>query len=196
MYQCVFRILETWDILVYYFQLAVFEDEIKSAEFILGELQNSYTKAYLLFLKYVLNYFNSFNALFQSRSILLHKLSSASKQLIKEFCSNFLKVDILNQTCLSKIDLKNPNYFLSVTSIFFGCDCENLIKDLPKSNIEQIKSTYLSFYITAASEMKSRLPIDSHNIYKLFISSYYILYFLLCVYIVRFVLCTREIIYK
>ncbi|XP_008180143.1 uncharacterized protein LOC103308486 [Acyrthosiphon pisum] len=108
MYQCVSRVLETWDILLHYFQLAVFEDKLKSAEFILGELQNSYTKAYLLFLKYVLNCFNSFNALFQSRSILLHKLSTASVQLLKEFCSHFLKVDILNQIHLSKIDVKNP----------------------------------------------------------------------------------------
>lgn len=98
MHQYVSRVLETWDILLHYFQIAVFEDKLKSAEFILGEVQNSYSKAYLLFLKYVLNCFNSFNALFQSKSILLHKLSPASIQLMKEFCSNFIKVDCLNQT--------------------------------------------------------------------------------------------------
>jgi len=54
MYQCISRVLETWDILLHYFHQAVFEDKLKSAEFILGELQNSYTKAHLLFLKYVL----------------------------------------------------------------------------------------------------------------------------------------------
>jgi len=138
-----------------------FEDKLKSAEFILGELQNSYSKAYLLFLKYVLNSFNSFNALFQSKSILLHKLSSASVQLMKEFCSNFIKVDCLNQTHISKINVKNPNNFLSVKNVFLGHDCENFIKDLPRSTIEQIKSTYLSFYCTTALEIKSRLPIDN-----------------------------------
>jgi len=80
---------------------------------------------------------------------------------MNEFCSNFLKADILNQTHLSKIDVKNPNNFLSVKNVFLGHDCENYIKDFPRSNIDQIKSTCLSFYCTVASEIKSRLPIDN-----------------------------------
>lgn len=45
--------------------------------------------------------------------------------------------------------------------LFLGHDCENFIKDLPRSTIEQIKSTCLSFYCIAALEIKSRLPIDN-----------------------------------
>jgi len=42
--------------------LAVTEDHLKSAEIILDMLKNQVIKAYFLFLKYSLQYFNSFNA--------------------------------------------------------------------------------------------------------------------------------------
>ena len=67
------RILENWDALKNYFILAVVEDKLKSAEIILENLNDNTIKLYLLFLKYSLNYFNSFNALFQSRNILVHQ---------------------------------------------------------------------------------------------------------------------------
>lgn len=65
--KCVERVLNNWDILKNYFRVAVVEDKLKSAENILKELENVCTKAYLEFMKYVLNYFNSMNALFQSK---------------------------------------------------------------------------------------------------------------------------------
>jgi len=53
--------------------LAVHEDKLRSAEINLSEL-NNITRKYLLFLKFSLNFFNSFNVFFQSRKILVHKL--------------------------------------------------------------------------------------------------------------------------
>lgn len=56
--KCIERILENWHVLVEYFKVAAPQDKLKSAELILSELTNECNKAYLLFLKYVLNYFN------------------------------------------------------------------------------------------------------------------------------------------
>ena len=65
--------LDNWDILKSCFILTVVKDQSKSAEDIL--LNDNEVKAYILFLKYSLNYFtHNFNALFQSRKILIHKL--------------------------------------------------------------------------------------------------------------------------
>jgi len=64
MHQCVSRILEYWVVLINYFRVAVVEDKLLGAENILRSMENSYTKAYLLFFKYVLNILNKFNALF------------------------------------------------------------------------------------------------------------------------------------
>jgi len=83
--KCIIRILDDWVALTNYFVLATVEDNSKSAEIILAQLNNSSNEAYFLFLKYVLNFFNSFNALFQSRKILVHlvhKLFENSQQLI------------------------------------------------------------------------------------------------------------------
>lgn len=83
LHKCVIRILDNWDVLKHFFILAVNEDKLRSAEIILEQLNNNSIKAYLLFLKYVLNFLNNFNALFQSRKILIHKLCENSQHIIR-----------------------------------------------------------------------------------------------------------------
>lgn len=62
----------------------------------MSELSNDCNKAYLLFLKYsTLNYFNSLNALFQSKKPLVHILHSESLKI-------FYKLGLL----LKKSELK------------------------------------------------------------------------------------------
>jgi len=83
------------------------EDKLKSAETILEHLNDNSIKAYLLFLKYFLNFFNSFNALFQSRNILVHKLYDNSQQIIFQFAQNFVNFDVLNN--IFNLDLNHKN---------------------------------------------------------------------------------------
>lgn len=73
LHKCVERILENWEVLKDYFRVAVVDDKLKSAKTILKELENLCTKAYLTFLKFTLNYFNSMNAIFQSNKPLIHE---------------------------------------------------------------------------------------------------------------------------
>jgi len=89
LHQCIVRLLDNWKSLKHYFILTVSEDKLESAKIILNQLHNNDNKAYLLFLKYILNFFNSFNALFQSRKILIYKLFSNSRQLISRYCRQF-----------------------------------------------------------------------------------------------------------
>ena len=109
LHPCVVRLLENWDVLTHYFQLAAVEDKLKSAEIILRELENSYTKAYMFFLKYVLVFFNSFNALFQSRKILVQKLSENSLHLLQNIGQNFLKPQVLTE--IQKIHTLQPCHY-------------------------------------------------------------------------------------
>lgn len=51
-HNCVVRFLENYEVLKSYFQIAVVEDKLKSANHILVELNNVCNKAYLLFMKY------------------------------------------------------------------------------------------------------------------------------------------------
>lgn len=82
LHNCVVRILDNWETLKHFFYLEVLETKGKSAENILNLLNNDEIKAYILFLKFSLKYFNDFNILFQSRKLLIHKLSQQSEQIL------------------------------------------------------------------------------------------------------------------
>lgn len=75
------RTLEHYTALTEYFKLAVFEDKLKQAKLIYDYLQNECNKAVLYFFKYALNFITAFNALFQSREILIHNLQTKSLNL-------------------------------------------------------------------------------------------------------------------
>lgn len=157
---CIERILQNWDALESFFRLAAFEDKLKSAENILAELQNICTKGYLYFLKYVLHFVNSFNALFQSRNILIHKLYDSSQKLMKQICDNFMKPEIVMEKNLGSLNLKHPDFFLPLTSIHLGIECEQLVKNMPSEVKNDFLTKCLQFYITLATEMQKRLPIN------------------------------------
>lgn len=63
-HRCVESVLENWKVLLECFKQAVVKDKLKSTKTILLELNNECNRSYLLFLKYVLNYFNTLNAHF------------------------------------------------------------------------------------------------------------------------------------
>lgn len=93
--ECISRVLENWVPLEHFFIIAVHEDKLKSAELILNELKNVYTKAYLLFLKYALKMFNTFNILFQNRKPLIHVLYRECMLLIKQICRNYIQPPVV-----------------------------------------------------------------------------------------------------
>lgn len=61
------RVLEQWNVLQQVFLLALAEKRNSNADFILSELNNPFTKAYLQFLQHVLPIFNNFNILFHTK---------------------------------------------------------------------------------------------------------------------------------
>ena len=158
MHQCVVRMLENWDALLHYFTIASFEDKLKSADWILNELKNPYTKAYFLFLKYILNFFNSFNALFQGRKPLIHELQRNSLKLCRILCQNFVKTDSLSS--VENINIADPKYFLPLGSVFLGSECEQFLLEKKVSDSE-FRKKCLSCYITSAKEIQKRLPLKN-----------------------------------
>lgn len=160
--KCIERILLNWNALFEYFKFALNQDKLKSAELIYNELSNECTKAYLLFLKYVLVYFNSMNALFQSKKTLVHVLHSESRKIFFKMGQNFIKKTELKLDC----DLKSPHISLPINEIYVGNECEDLLKSIPTAEAYQIKSDCLKFYITAMVETKKRLVLKDNTIFK------------------------------
>lgn len=160
--KCIERILENWQILIEYFTFVSEQDKLKTAEHILNELKNDHNKAYLLFLKYVLNYFNNLNALFQSKKTLVHVLHSESKKIFLKLGQNFIKKEYLKTDC----NLKSSDIFLSIEDVYVGNECEDFLNGFSESTIYEIKWDCLQFYITALEETQSRLPLQDSSIFK------------------------------
>ncbi|XP_018800383.1 PREDICTED: uncharacterized protein LOC108975974, partial [Bactrocera latifrons] len=90
-HRCVESVLENWEVLLEFFKQAAAQDKLKSTEISSFELNNECNRAYLLFLKYVLNYFNTLNAPFQSKVPLIHVLQRESEKLFLSLGQNFIK---------------------------------------------------------------------------------------------------------
>lgn len=63
------HIVENWTVLENFFRVAAFEDKLKNGESINSEFNKWFTKAYMLFLNYALNYFNEFKSLIKQGSL-------------------------------------------------------------------------------------------------------------------------------
>ncbi|XP_067214127.1 SCAN domain-containing protein 3-like [Linepithema humile] len=155
LHKCVTRLLDNWEVLRNYFMLAVVEDNLQSAEIILTQLNDDSIKAYLLFLKYSLNFFNHFNALFQSRKILIHKLFINSQQLIRQIGQNFMIPEALKDITTFNDDEHN---ILQLTNIYVGPECEGFLASRSFEFAQQIRLNCLNFYKIALNEMLKRLP--------------------------------------
>ena len=116
MHSCVVRLLENLTALEHFFLSCAHEDKRdREAPALYEEMRNPYFKAYLLFLKYTLDYFNQMNALFQSRKVLVHKLQSESKQLLLKVCQNYMRPNVLDSA--HKIDVKHPHFQVTFVNI-------------------------------------------------------------------------------
>ncbi|KYM96899.1 hypothetical protein ALC62_12436 [Cyphomyrmex costatus] len=155
--KCVTRLLDNWEVLKHYFHLETVENKNNSAITIFNILNDNKIKAYMFFLKYALKSFNEFNALFQGRQILIHKLSESSEHLIKQMGYNFLLPHSLQNI---SIDVINPQNFLPTHSIYVGPECESLLELESLEFVIEVKTTCLSFYETALEGMIQRLPYN------------------------------------
>lgn len=156
--KCVTRLLDNWEVLKHYFNLEIMENKNNSAITIFNYLNNDTIKAYLLFLKYSLLSFNNFNALFQSRKILIHNLVESSEHLIKQMGNNFLLPNLLDHISLDIITAQN---FLPLSQVYVGPECESFLELQSSEFINEIKSNCLLFYTVALREMIQRLPYNN-----------------------------------
>lgn len=139
--------------------LAVLEDKLKSAEHILLELENICNKAYFLFLQYALNYFNTINAIFQSKRPLIHQLHTESRKIFFKLGQNFIKPNKLN------INIDDEN-LLALDKIFLGTHCNSLLNLIPNSEASRIRLDCRNFYIVALEEIQDRLPVADNSLFK------------------------------
>jgi len=90
-HSCVLRLLDFWDTMKLFLIRMIISEKSKTGEYLLSIMQSLDVKAYLLFLKHILNFFNSFNTFFQALETRVHFLQPKSLQLLIIISKHFLK---------------------------------------------------------------------------------------------------------
>src|SRR5580765_537851 len=93
-YLCVERLLESWDTIKYFLiEMVVSEKKFWRISTVYDEQRRN--KSLFSFFKYILNFFNAFNAFFQALETRIHLLQSKSENFLFQICQNFLKEEHL-----------------------------------------------------------------------------------------------------
>lgn len=120
-------------------------------------IENVDIKAYFLFLKYVSNFFNQFNAFFQAAETRIHLLQPKSVNFLIKISEHFLKPELLKHL-LSNVTFHEKENHKSLNDITLRSECEQYLQNLVKEGhadvITSIRQNCLQFYITAAEEIK------------------------------------------
>lgn len=165
----VVKILDNWEFLRNYFYTESEGKKSKAAKLILDMLNNDKCKAYVLFLKYILIFFDRFHALLQTQKIVIHKLAKSCEQLIKQVGCNFMLPVAMNNITSNNLIAEN---FLPADELYVGPECNLFLENKPFEYRNEIKSTCLGFYVAAMEEMLTKLPHDDSFLRELnFLSS-------------------------
>lgn len=166
-YEYVQAFLKSWDTINNFLNEMVISEKIKSGELLTIMQKN--IKAYLLFLKYILHFFNDFNTFFQAVETRIHLLYLKSIELLTDISKNFLKSKLLKD--LPNIQFSENRNQKSLDKINLGSECEKYLNQLSNEgyidDVANIRKNCLQVYATAAEEICKRLPVKDQFLCKL-----------------------------
>jgi len=151
-----------WDTIKHFLNEIVVNEKAKSGEYLLSVIENVDTKAYFFFFKYVLNFFNEFNAFFQAVETRIHLLQPKSVNFLIKISQNFIKSELLKYLLTNTFvfsEKQNKKYF---DDINLGFECEEYFHKLSKEEYADltIRQNCLEIYVTAAKNIRKRLPVN------------------------------------
>ena len=161
---CVLRVLEQWSALQEYLEKAAENDHLVSACTINAALKKPIMELYLCFLKFVLPKFTHLNKLFQSETPNIHFLTSYLASTYKAFLSCYFSPTYIGSVTLDNIDPNSTSNFLPLTSMSMGEEVAQLLVTATHTTVRNEVLGFLQhvqlFYIEAATQIKSRFPIN------------------------------------
>ncbi|XP_078043223.1 uncharacterized protein LOC144473318 [Augochlora pura] len=157
MSKCIPRLLEQWAVLLVYFE----GEKNACATEILEDLNSLYTKAYLEFFNYSLKIITRYHITFQSKEILISTMVEQCLELLKDLGCNFLKLNLIHNVNLHKVDPYNDRNLLPLHEMNIGSKTKSTISHCVES--EKIKEFYTNcqnFYQAAFKGAVDKLPFD------------------------------------
>lgn len=160
-------ILTHWQALLEYFRVQPFSGptaiELKCS------MERPHLKAYLLFLVSNLKLLESFNCIFQSEALLIHKLHSHIRTIHLTFAEFVLDATYIDQNrdAFFLIDASLSNYRLSTDSIFIAPALDAHIRTIPAEAHQTLRQHFKNFYIVCCTQIRSRFVNESFFYEKL-----------------------------
>ena len=163
LHSCVARLIEQWDTLLQYFEMAVKRDNLLVTEKILSLMKNPILKLYFLFLDYVLPKFTGLNLMFQSAKVSIHCLHSSLVAIYKEFLSCYMVESYWKFTTLQNIDPSLQVNMLPLTKMYMGTKIALCLSTAEYRNrvpdVQYFLKRVQEFYVEATSQIKKRFLI-------------------------------------
>ena len=152
------RLIELWPTLQHYFDKIKIDDKgcsrsTSNEQRIYNLLTNQCVKAYVHFLRFVLNFYNSFNALYQRKGLMIHTLHGSIVTILKDISINFIVFDALPN--ISDIDFDIEKNLMPLKEMDLSPTCIEIIKDLP-SDVLDFLNDCQNFFITSLRHMRKR----------------------------------------
>lgn len=177
------RILPNWDAILGYL-IEQSSLNVAIADKLLTVMNKPMTKAYLIFLKFVLDPLEKTNAHFQANQTLVHELQPSLNKLFVDVIHRFIKPNKLAPLVFKAREFKfgSIENHLDLSEVDLGTDCEDYLRDqlqlgVSESIINQVRCHCETFFQTTAEGIVKRLPLDHKFLSDLTVLSKYIALF-------------------
>lgn len=152
-------ILDQWDELYVFFKRASVEDRCFSAEKLVNIMDCPAYKAYMVFLKSILQVICKTNLLFQSDDVSSFKLFQDLSLLLKSMLKKIVVPDQLKKISDEQlINYDFEQYLMYTDSMYFGYEFDLIAKTLVPQDKENVKKGCKNFIIQFCKQLQKRLP--------------------------------------
>lgn len=164
MHSVVSKLLEKYDALKSYFTNAVLVDKLEAPETILQRLSTPVTKLYLMFLDFILPFFDNLDKQMQSESSQIHVIHNAIGVTLKAIFECYLEDSYIKATSLKAIDYKDETKFKPLEEMYLGIKVQLEVTNsahLQHEDLKDFQMNCLEFLIEGVTEIYRRFPYGS-----------------------------------
>lgn len=153
-------IIENWDDLVSYFNMAATDDREKKAEIILQSLKNPIFKAYFLFLNSFLPSLKQITQESPNKTQSLPELLMGIADELKRVLRYYMQHEYVDETPIPSLKPGDDRYFLRIDQVYFAIDVIALKQEIDPifyNDIQDFQVRCLNFYIVFCEQLLKKI---------------------------------------
>lgn len=167
---CIVRILKHYPALKMYFRVEAMQNQSDKAKKISQTIENPVTKLYLMFLDFILPFFNNINKEMQSESIKIHVIYNRIITFFSTVLEFFIKPVVFQNTDVLSIKYEQLENWVPLGDVYLGGSVTFALMDesnaLCQEDISTFRRNCLNFYIETARRILQRFPFQEMDVLK------------------------------